>query len=94
MLTNNEWEFINSSSNPSDRFIALWTQKETIIKASGYGFSLHLDSFEISNEHKTEIKNQIYSVKEIFTDATHKCHLAIKKGDFPQVTEAALFLSR
>ncbi len=91
MLTKNEWECVNNSSNPSDSFMALWTKKEAIIKASGDGLSLNLDSFEISNDNKTEIKNQTYSVQEIFIDKAYKCHLAVK-GDLPQITEVALFL--
>lgn len=91
LLTKNEWEFINRSSKPSDCFITLWTQKEAIIKTSGYGLSLDLNSFEISNDNITELQNQTYSVKEIFIDAAHKCHLAIK-GALPQITKVALFL--
>jgi len=91
MLTKNEWKYVNSSDNPSDHFISLWTKKEAIIKALGHGLSVPLDSFELSNENKTEIENKTYSVQEIFINEAYKCHLAIK-GDLPQITEVALLV--
>lgn len=91
VLTTNEWKCIHNSSNPSDRFLSLWTKKEAIIKASGHGLRLHLNSFEISNDNKTEIEHKTYSVREIFINEGYKCHLAIK-DDLPQIIEVALFI--
>lgn len=91
MLTKDEWKFVNNSANPSHSFIALWTKKEAIIKASGYGFSAPLNSFKIGIDNKSEIKNKPYSIKEIFIDERYRCHLAIK-GDLLQIAGATLFI--
>ncbi|MCI3939185.1 4'-phosphopantetheinyl transferase superfamily protein [Chryseobacterium aahli] len=88
-LTRHEWETLNNSQNAMDSFISLWTQKESVIKATGYGLSLNLASFEIENDNTTVIDNNIYSVKDIYINQKYKCHLAIK-GDFLQTVDIEL----
>lgn len=89
-FTRHEWESIHNSQNAMYSFISLWTQKESVIKATGYGLSLDLGSFEIGNDNTTVIHNTIYSVKDIYINQKYKCHMAIK-GDFLQTVEIELF---
>ncbi|WPO84493.1 4'-phosphopantetheinyl transferase superfamily protein [Chryseobacterium sp. JJR-5R] len=87
-LTKFEWDYINVSQNAISDFISLWTQKEAILKASGHGLSIDLNSFEINND-KAEINSNIYSLKEILINHKYKCHFAIK-DDISQNTEIQL----
>lgn len=89
-LTGREWKTLMSSQNAMYSFISLWTQKEAVIKATGCGLSLHLDSFEIIDDNKTFVNHHIYSLADIYISPKYKCHLAIK-GDFLQTPDIELF---
>ncbi len=76
-MTELEWERIVSSNNTKNSFFKYWTQKEAVIKASGKGLSIPLDSFEVIN-NQTKIDHEGFFLREIELNDQYKCHLAFK----------------
>ncbi|WP_430408755.1 4'-phosphopantetheinyl transferase family protein [Kordia sp.] len=77
-MTTSEWDNIDTATNKTEAFFKYWTQKEAVVKASGKGFSIPLNSFEISND-QVNINNEDFFLKEIILDKNYKCHIAFKE---------------
>lgn len=51
-----EQERIQQASSSVDEFYKIWVAKESLLKATGYGLSIPLDSFQIPSENAAECK--------------------------------------
>lgn len=76
-MLSNEWDNIQSSSDPKSAFFLYWTQKEAAVKAHGSGFSIDFKSFEIIN-NRTKILSEKFILKEIKVSNNYKCHVALE----------------
>lgn len=76
-MTENERKIVNVESEKA-AFFDFWTKKEAVLKASGYGFSLNLQSFEVRN-NSTEINGQIYYIYHVFLHPDYACNIASTK---------------
>jgi phosphopantetheinyl transferase len=47
-FTPNEWADLSNSANPEEMFFSLWTKKESLAKAYGFGLQLPLDTLLVS----------------------------------------------
>ncbi|WP_461453038.1 4'-phosphopantetheinyl transferase family protein [Mucilaginibacter sp.] len=74
-FTQNEWEHINSSSDPISEFYYYWTRKEAVLKAIGTGFHIALDSIDVSGESLID-DNILYHLKALNIDKRYQCHIA------------------
>lgn len=77
-MTDAEWIKITFSENKMETFFDYWTQKEAVLKATGKGQSIDLQSFEII-ENEVLMNNEKFSLKEIKIDEKYKCYVASKK---------------
>lgn len=73
-FTTNEWKEID---NRQDAFYDAWTKKEAVLKASGKGINLALNSFEVLN--KTIVEEQEYFIQVINLATNYSCHIASDK---------------
>lgn len=67
-----EWVLISSS--PLDCFYSLWTKKESIVKALGYGLNYPISTINLVNtEEQIMIDGVAWKVTEIYFDSCYKC---------------------
>ncbi len=78
-FTEKESNRILLSNNRKDAFFEYWTQKEAVIKSHGFGLTIPLKSFEIS-DNETSINSEKFYLKEIKVDVKYKCYLALKEN--------------
>lgn len=78
-MTENEWAKIVLSNNKTTSFFNYWTQKEAVMKAHGQGLTIPLNSFEII-DNITDIKDEMFFLKEIKIDKNYKCYIASKNN--------------
>jgi 4'-phosphopantetheinyl transferase len=86
-MTDDEWMKIVSSPNRFFAFYKYWTEKEAVIKKTGKGLSIPLNSFVINN-NSTQIENQTIYTRQIFIDEDYLCSIA--GGQFHQIIISAV----
>ena len=63
-FTCEEWNSIQSASNPLLKFYSFWSRKESVIKADGRGISIPLKNIEVINDF-FEYDSQAWYLKNI-----------------------------
>jgi 4'-phosphopantetheinyl transferase len=82
VMTNEQWEIINGSSNPLKTFFKFWTSKESVIKAVGQGLSIPLLDINVVND-KVYYDNHTWYLNEINLNDNYCACLASNK---PNIT--------
>ena len=81
VMSEQEWELINSSANPLTMFYTFWTKKESSIKADGRGLSINLKEVVVA-EDSVFIGNSKWHIKELKIDHAHLAFVATNLQDF------------
>lgn len=80
-----EWNVIFNSKDKTETFYQYWTKKEAILKASGLGLSIPLNTFDVSNDSAT-IKDNKFLLKKVKIDKDYCCCIALNTiSEFPTV---------
>jgi 4'-phosphopantetheinyl transferase len=74
-LTFREWEHINNSSDRLKAFFNIWTKKEALVKAMGFGINIDLKRLEVSDD-KTKVKHKKYAFVPLSLAPNYIAHLA------------------
>lgn len=80
ILTEEEWEVIQSSNDPIRSFFELWTIKESVIKADGRGLSIDLNAIKVSGPQAT-YEAATWHLNELEIDEEYAAHLALSGDD-------------
>lgn len=75
VLTQDEWDSLQKSSDKAGVFFDYWCKKESIIKADGRGFSAPVMNIELS-QNKAMLEGKAYYLKEIQLSQNYKVFVA------------------
>ncbi len=78
IMTTKEKQELTASPKPLLHFYNYWTQKESVIKATGEGLSISLNSFGIIN-HQTVIHKELFFLRRIDLHPDYICHIAANR---------------
>lgn len=78
-MTDKEWKRLSVEREP-DHFFEYWTQKEAVLKASGKGLSIELNTFEV-DDHKTFVDGRQWYLLGLNVDRHYKCCLASENAE-------------
>jgi 4'-phosphopantetheinyl transferase len=80
VMTDQQWEDIYQSSNPTKSFFNFWTMKESMIKADRRGLSIPLLDIHIKN-NIIQYSNRTWYLKEFVIDENYCSYIATNKQD-------------
>ena len=83
-LTPAEWEWVQAGPAPHQRFLALWTAKESVLKTLGTGLSTPLDQVEVGAGWAAAAGRR-WRLTPLDLDPGHKCHLCHAETDYDVV---------
>ena len=93
-FTLNEWQYIILAKDTNEtykNFYHLWTRKEAILKASGVGLSILLNTIEVLNETLI-LNNKKYYLKTINLSKDYICHIVTESlEDHVTINEINIF---
>lgn len=86
VMTEQQWQIIESAEDPHQQFFAYWAIKESVMKADGRGMSMDLQG--ISIEGATALYEQdVWHLHELDIDGSVAACLAVDSGDISYYTE-------
>ncbi|MEH6309089.1 4'-phosphopantetheinyl transferase superfamily protein [Olivibacter sp. CPCC 100613] len=74
-FTAKEWECIENSTSPMDKFFWIWTRKEAVIKADGRGLNLKLSKYNVI-DHRVFVGTCLCEINELSIDNRYYAHVA------------------
>ena len=77
-FTKREWDLITSNAFPESIFFRLWTRKEAVAKALGYGAFLEFNTFEVI-EDLISVKSILLKLETQFIDENYWLSIATNK---------------
>jgi len=77
-FTKREWDLITSNAFPESIFFRLWTRKEAVTKALGYGAFLEFNAFEVI-EDSISVKDILLNLETQFIDENYWLSIATNK---------------
>ena len=77
-FTKREWDLITSNAFPESIFFRLWTRKEAVTKALGYGAFLEFNTFEVI-EDSISLKDITLKLETQFIDENYWLSIATNK---------------
>lgn len=83
-LTRAEWDHVRADPDPSGRFLALWTAKESVLKALGTGLSTPLDQVE-AGPGWAVAGGRRWRLKALGLDPGYICHLCHSDAEYDVV---------
>jgi 4'-phosphopantetheinyl transferase len=77
-MTPAQWAAIRADADPVRRFLALWTMKESVVKATGLGLSLPPGELEGLGPVLSRADGESWRVEELALDDGHIGHVATR----------------
>jgi 4'-phosphopantetheinyl transferase len=77
-LTSTEWCDIGKSANPEERFLELWTAKESLIKADGRGLEIPLSDLEVIGMRRVLLGDKLWDLQMIIDLNGYVGHIAME----------------
>lgn len=78
VMTDEQWNEINSNVDPIDCFLRYWVMKESVIKADGKGLSIPLTDISF-RENSVSYGDQIWYLSVLEIDTNFKSYLSVNK---------------
>jgi 4'-phosphopantetheinyl transferase len=79
-LTADEQWRLSQAAEPPLLFYTYWTQKEAVLKATGQGMSIPMNSFEVTDSHLW-LDGQLWHLQQVNIAAAYSCHVASKQPE-------------
>lgn len=84
-LTADEQWRLGQAAEPPLLFYTYWTQKEAVLKATGQGMSIPMNSFEVTN-NQVWLDGQLWHLQRVNITDGYSCHVASQQPE-PVVVE-------